>query len=75
MTRHTENVGTEFDPEGSIFLPKTSNPVREFDNWRLQLLLGRGIAEGKTLEEITELDRLVQAARSRHMGSAALLAE
>ena len=73
MTRQTDGIG--FDPEGSIFLPKTSNPAREFDNWRLQLLLGRGIGEGKTHEEIAELDMQVQTARSRYFGALALLAE
>ena len=75
MTRHAENGGAIFDPEGSIFLPKTDNPEREFDNWRLQLLLGRGIGEGKTHEEVVELDTQVQAARFRYLGAKALLAE
>ena len=75
MTRQAENGGAEFDPEGFIFLPKTSNPEREFDNWRLQLLLGRGIGEGRSHEEIMMLDAQVQEARSRYLGARVLLAE
>ena len=75
MTRGTKDTGERFDPEGSIFLPKTGNPTREFDNWRLQLLLGRGIGEGRTHDELIELDAQVQAARSRYLGARALLAE
>lgn len=75
MTRQAENIGAGFDPEGSIFLPKTSNPEREFDHWRFELLLGRGIGEGKTYEQLVKLDEQVQEARSRYMGAKALLTE
>lgn len=74
MTRQAED-GAGFDPEGSIFLPKTSNPEREFDNWRLQLLLGRGIGEGRSHEEILILDAQVQEARARHLGAKVVLAQ
>ena len=75
MTRQTEHGDAGFDPEGSIFLPKTSNPEREFDNWRLQLLLGRGIGEGRSHDELIALDSQVQEARARYLGSKAVLAE
>lgn len=62
------------DPEGSIFLPKTRNPEREFENWRLALLMGRGEAEGKSGEEILELVELLKKARDRYLGDLAIKA-
>lgn len=35
-------MSDEFDPSGSIFLPKTSNPLREFSNWETAIFLRRG---------------------------------
>lgn len=49
MTRNTENLDSTSGPEGSIFLPLTQNPTREFDKWYFELLTGRGI--GRDLEE------------------------
>lgn len=43
MKKHEAIVmADEFDPSGSIFLPKTTNPDREFSNWEAAIFLRRG---------------------------------
>ena len=74
MTHPDVQSNSSNDPEGSIFLPKTKNPEREFDNWRLALLMGRGEAEGKSVKEILRLSELLEEARDRYLGDLAIKA-
>lgn len=68
MTHPDVQSSSANDSEESIFLPITENPEREFDNWRLALLMGRGEAEGKSVKEILRLSELLEEARDRHLG-------
>jgi hypothetical protein len=72
MTQSTEHQSTSPGPEGSIFLPKTPFPDREFESWEFQLLTGRGIAAGKEYEDIQIMADELREVRSRHIGSEAI---
>ena len=61
-----------FDPEGSIFLPTTQYPEREFDRWYFELLIGRGIGRDRTAEEILLLGQELAVMRQRYLGTVAL---
>ena len=41
-SHETPSTSDEFDPRRSIFLPKTSNPLREFSNWETAIFMRRG---------------------------------
>lgn len=42
MVKFEQNYDESFDPRGSIFLPKTEYPEREFSEWEFSLLARRG---------------------------------
>ena len=60
-----------FDPEGSIFLPKTQYPEREFDRWYFELLTGRGIGRDRQPQELFALNEELTHMRLRYLGKAA----
>ena len=74
MPQPNSTTADTLDPEGSIFLPKTDCPEREFDSWNLQLLLGRGVAEGRDYDEIQLLSDELQEIRARYIGANAIQA-
>ena len=41
-SHEASSMSDEFDPRRSIFLPKTSNPLREFSNWETAIFMRRG---------------------------------
>ena len=62
------------DPSGSIFLPRSEHPEREFESWYFQLMLGRGIARDKTIEEVGEIHEALIESRRRHLAGIAVTA-
>ena len=72
MTQQIEKGSESFDPEGSIFLPKTQHPAREFDRWYFELMMGRGIGRDKEAEEILRLHEELKMMRTRILGGTAL---
>ncbi len=42
MTKFEQEANKSFDPSGSIFLPKTKFPDREFSSWETSIMLRRG---------------------------------
>ena len=42
MVKFQHDSDQSFDPRGSIFLPKTEYPMREFSEWEFSILARRG---------------------------------
>ena len=60
-----------FDPEGSIFLPKTEYPEREFDRWYFELLIGRGVGRDRQPQELFAMNEELTRMRQRYLGKTA----
>jgi hypothetical protein len=76
MVQHEQSqvLSEDFDPSGSIFLPKTTSPVREFSQLELGILLRRGphVSLDTSLEEQIALYEELCKVRAWYMGKRAI---